>query len=258
MLILLSPAKSLDLDTPLPDELPHTLPQFRQEAAQLIEVLRPLAPQQVASLMHLSDALAALNVARYAAWSPRFTAKNARPALLTFNGDVYEGLDARSLARSDLDWAQDHLAILSGLYGVLRPLDWMQPYRLEMGTRLATPAGANLYQFWGDRLAEHLNQRLAGDPAPVLLNLASQEYFKAVDRKALRPRVVECVFEDWKGGSWKIISFHAKRARGLMARHAIQQRARKPEDLRGFDAEGWAHDAAASSTDRMVFRRRLK
>ena len=258
MLILLSPAKSLDLDTPLPAELPHTLPQFRQEAAQLIEVLRPLAPQQVASLMHLSDALATLNVARYAAWSPRFTAKNARPALLTFNGDVYEGLDARSLARSDLDWAQDHLAILSGLYGVLRPLDWMQPYRLEMGTRLATPAGANLYQFWGDRLAEHLNQRLAGDPAPVLLNLASQEYFKAVDRKALRPRVVECVFEDWKGGSWKIISFHAKRARGLMARHAIQQRARKPEDLRGFDAEGWAHDAAASSTDRMVFRRRLK
>lgn len=258
MLILLSPAKSLDLDTPLPAELPHTLPEFRQEAAQLIEVLRPLAPQQVASLMHLSDALATLNVARYAAWSPRFTAKNARPALLTFNGDVYEGLDARSLARSDLDWAQDHLAILSGLYGVLRPLDWMQPYRLEMGTRLATPAGANLYQFWGDRLAEHLNQRLAGDPAPVLLNLASQEYFKAVDRKALRPRVVECVFEDWKGGSWKIISFHAKRARGLMARHAIQQRARKPEDLRGFDAEGWAHDAAASSTDRMVFRRRLK
>jgi len=258
MLILLSPAKSLDLDTPLPAELPHTLPQFRQEAAQLIEVLRPLAPQQVASLMHLSDALAALNVARYAAWSPRFTAKNARPALLTFNGDVYEGLDARSLARSDLDWAQDHLAILSGLYGVLRPLDWMQPYRLEMGTRLATPAGANLYQFWGDRLAEHLNQRLADDPAPMLLNLASQEYFKAVDRKALRPRVVECVFEDWKGGSWKIISFHAKRARGLMARHAIQQRARKPEDLRGFDAEGWAHDAAASSTGRMVFRRRLK
>ena len=258
MLILLSPAKSLDLDTPLPAELPHTLPQFRQEAAQLIEVLRPLAPQQVASLMHLSDALAALNVARYAAWSPRFTAKNARPALLTFNGDVYEGLDARSLARSDLDWAQDHLAILSGLYGVLRPLDWMQPYRLEMGTRLATPAGPNMYQFWGDRLAEHLNQRLAGDPAPVLLNLASQEYFKAVDRKALRPRVVECVFEDWKGGSWKIISFHAKRARGLMARHAIQQRARKPEDLRGFDAEGWAHDAAASSTDRMVFRRRQK
>ena len=258
MLILLSPAKSLDLDTPLPAELPHTLPEFRQEAAQLIEVLRPLAPQQVASLMHLSDALATLNVARYAAWSPRFTAKNARPALLTFNGDVYEGLDARSLARSDLDWAQDHLAILSGLYGVLRPLDWMQSYRLEMGTRLATPAGANLYQFWGDRLAEHLNQRLAGDPAPVLLNLASQEYFKAVDRKALRPRVVECVFEDWKGGSWKIISFHAKRARGLMARHAIQQRARKPEDLRGFDAEGWAHDAAASSTDRMVFRRKQK
>ncbi|MCK6416539.1 MAG: peroxide stress protein YaaA [Giesbergeria sp.] len=256
MLILLSPAKSLDLDTPLPPDLPHTLPQFRQEAAQLIEVLRPLSPQQVASLMHLSDALAALNVARYAAWSPRFTAKNARPALLTFNGDVYEGLDARSLARGDLDWAQEHLAMLSGLYGVLRPLDWMQPYRLEMGTRLATSAGANLYQFWGDRLAEHLNQRLADDPAPVLLNLASQEYFKAVDRKVLRPRVVECVFEDWKGGAWKVISFHAKRARGLMARHAIAQRARTPQDLLGFGAEGWGHDAAASTPDRLVFRRK--
>ena len=257
MLFLLSPAKALDYDTP-PHVSTHTQPLFKRQSAELIAVLKTKSPQEIGRLMKLSDALAGLNVARYAAWSPRFTAKNARPALLTFNGDVYEGLDARSLARSDLDWAQDHLAILSGLYGVLRPLDWMQPYRLEMGTRLATPAGANLYQFWGDRLAEHLNQRLAGDPAPVLLNLASQEYFKAVDRKALRPRVVECVFEDWKGGSWKIISFHAKRARGLMARHAIQQRARKPEDLRGFDAEGWAHDAAASSTDRMVFRRRLK
>ncbi len=258
MLILLSPAKSLDLDTPLPPGLPHTLPLFRQDAAQLIEVLRAFSPQQVATLMHLSDALAALNVARYAAWSPRFTTKNARPALLTFNGDVYEGLDARSLARSDLDWAQEHLAILSGLYGVLRPLDWMQPYRLEMGTRLATSAGANLYQFWGDRLAEHLNQQLADDPAPVLLNLASQEYFKAVDRKALRPRVVECVFEDWKGGAWKVISFHAKRARGLMARHAITQRARKPQDLLGFGAEGWGHDAAASTPGRLVFRRKQK
>ena len=255
MLILLSPAKSLDLDTPLPAELPHTLPEFRQEAAQLIEVLRPLAPQQVASLMHLSDALAALNVARYAAWSPRFTAKNARPALLTFNGDVYEGLDARSLARSDLDWAQDHLAILSGLYGVLRPLDWMQPYRLEMGTRLATDAGANLYQFWGARIAEHLNQRLAADATPVVVNLASQEYFKSVDLKALKARVIECVFEDYKGGQYKIISFMAKRARGLMARWAIQRRATAPRQLEDFDLEGYAFHSGASTPDRLVFRR---
>ena len=258
MLFLLSPAKALDYDSPLPSGLAHSQPHFIPEAAALIAVMRQQAPQQVAQLMAISDKLAALNVARYASWTPEHSGANARQALLAFNGDVYAGLDARSLSSADLQWAQKHLAILSGLYGVLRPLDRMQPHRLEMGTRLATPAGANLYQFWGDRLAEHLNQRLAGDPAPVLLNLASQEYFKAVDRKALRPRVVECVFEDWKGGSWKIISFHAKRARGLMARHAIQQRARKPEDLRGFDAEGWAHDAAASSTGRMVFRRRLK
>ena len=256
MLILLSPAKSLDLDTPLPAELPHTLPQFRQAAAQLIEVLRPLAPQQVASLMHLSDALAALNVARYAAWSPRFTAKNARPALLTFNGDVYEGLDARSLARSDLDWAQDHLAILSGLYGVLRPLDLMQPYRLEMGTRLATARGSNLYQFWGSQIAAHLNTRLRADTTPVVVNLASQEYFKAVDRKALKARVIDCVFEDWKAGAYKIISFHAKRARGLMARHAITHRIATPHQLEGFDLEGYAFAPAASEPERLVFRRK--
>ena len=258
MLFLLSPAKSLDYDTPVPEGLPHTTPQFVPQSTALIDVLREQSPQQIASLMELSDTLAALNVARYQAWRPRFTAHNSRQAVLAFNGDVYEGLQARSLSADDLDWAQGHVAILSGLYGVLRPLDRMQPYRLEMGTRLATDAGSNLYQFWGRQIAEHLNTRLRADTTPVVVNLASQEYFKAVDRKALRPRVVECVFEDWKGGSWKIICFHAKRARGLMARHAIQQRARKPEDLRGFDAEGWAHDAAASSTGRMVFRRRLK
>ena len=257
MLFLLSPAKSLDYETPLGD-VPHTQPQFKAQSQALIEVLRTQSPQQIASLMDLSDALSALNVARYAAWSPRSTLRNARPAVLAFNGDVYEGLQARTLPVAALEWSQQHMAILSGLYGVLRPLDLLQPYRLEMGTRLATPQGSNLYQFWGSSIAQHLNQRLRADTSPVVVNLASQEYFKAVDRKALRPRVVECVFEDWKGGSWKIISFHAKRARGLMARHAIQQRARKPEDLRGFDAEGWAHDAAASSTGRMVFRRRLK
>ena len=255
MLFLLSPAKSLDYDTPLPEGLPHTLPAFVPDSTRLIEVLREQSPQQVASLMSISDPLAALNVARYAAWKPRFTARNARQAVMAFNGDVYEGLQARTLSPEDLDWAQQHLAILSGLYGVLRPLDWMQPYRLEMGTRLATDAGSNLYQFWGTRIAEHLNQRLAADATPVVVNLASQEYFKSVDLQTLKARVVECVFEDCKGGQYKIISFHAKRARGLMARWAIQRRAATPRQLEGFDLEGYAFHPAASAPDRLVFRR---
>ncbi|GAD22422.1 peroxide stress protein YaaA [Acidovorax sp. MR-S7] len=255
MLFLLSPAKSLDYDTPLPEGLPHTLPAFVPDSTRLIEVLREQSPQQVASLMSISDPLAALNVARYAAWKPRFTARNARQAVMAFNGDVYEGLQARTLSPEDLDWAQQHLAILSGLYGVLRPLDWMQPYRLEMGTRLATDAGSNLYQFWGARIAEHLNQRLAADATPVVVNLASQEYFKSVDLLTLKARVVECVFEDYKGGRYKIISFHAKRARGLMARWAIQRRAATPRQLEGFNLEGYAFHPAASAPDRLVFRR---
>ena len=256
MLILLSPAKSLDYDTPVPADLPHTLPQFVPQSRQLIDLLRQKSPQDIASLMKISDPLAALNVARYATWSSRFSARNARQALLAFNGDVYDGLDARTLAADDLAWAQQHLAILSGLYGVLRPLDWMQPYRLEMGTRLATPVGQTLYQFWGPRIAQHLNTCQQDEDSPVVLNLASQEYFKSVDRKQLRARVVECVFEDWKNGTWKIISFHAKRARGLMARHAIAQRATTPRQLEDFTAGGYAYDSGASSPDRLVFRRR--
>jgi len=256
MLILLSPAKSLDYDTPATVDR-HTLPQFTEESAALIEVLKPYTPAQLASLMDLSDALATLNVARYAAWQPNFTAANSKQAVLAFNGDVYEGLDAASLKPADLDWAQEHVGILSGLYGVLRPLDWMQPYRLEMGTKLANPRGKDLYAWWGDRIAEHLNQRLAEQGSDLVVNLASQEYFKSVRRKALKARVVECVFEDWKSGQWKVISFHAKRARGLMARHAIQHRAKTLKALLSFDAEGYAHDAAASEPDRLVFRRRL-
>ncbi len=256
MLFLLSPAKSLDYDTPLPAGLAHTLPAFAPEAGQLIAVLREKTPQEIASLMSLSDPLAALNVARYAAWRPRFTAANARQAVLAFNGDVYEGLQAPTLSPDDLDWAQQHLAILSGLYGVLRPLDWMQPYRLEMGTRLATDAGANLYQFWGRRIAEHLNRQLAADVTPVVVNLASQEYFKSVDRKTLKARVIECVFEEYKGGRYKIISFYAKRARGLMARYAIERRVSSPRQLEGFDREGYAFDPGASTPERLVFRRK--
>jgi cytoplasmic iron level regulating protein YaaA (DUF328/UPF0246 family) len=256
MLFLLSPAKSLDYDTPAHVKK-HTLPQFIDESSGLIEVLRPYTPAQIASLMDLSDALSTLNVARYTAWSPNFSADNSKQAILAFNGDVYEGLDAKTLSAKDLDWAQTHVAMLSGLYGILRPLDWMQPYRLEMGTKLANPRGKDLYAWWGDQLAQYLNGELAKQGDDVLINLASQEYFKSVKRKALKARVVECVFEDWKNGQWKIISFHAKRARGLMARHAILSRATKLSDLIGFDAEGYAYEAAASEPDRLVFRRRL-
>ena len=255
-MFLLSPAKSLDYDSPAGD-VPHTLPQFTAQAAELIGVLRPHSPQQIAELMDLSDTLAALNVARYEAWSPKFTAKNSKQAVLAFNGDVYEGLDAKSLSAKQLDWAQEHVCILSGLYGVLRPLDWMQPYRLEMGTALKNPKGANLYKFWGSQIAAYLNERLAKDKTPVVINLASQEYFKSVDRKTLQARVVECVFEDYKGGKYKVISFNAKRARGLMARWAITHQAKKPEDLLAFDSEGYAFDRAASEPDRLVFRRKL-
>ena len=256
MLFLLSPAKALDYDTPVGD-LPHTQPLFVKQASELIGVLKAQSPQQVASLMDLSDKLASLNVARYQAWSARFTAKNARQAVLAFDGDVYDGLQARKLSAADLDWAQKHLAILSGLYGVLRPLDWMQPYRLEMGTSLVTEGGANLYQFWGSRLANYLNEQLAGDKTPVVVNLASQEYFKAVDRQALKARVIECVFEDWSGGKYKIVSFFAKKARGLMARYAIQQRITQPRKLEGFDLEGYAFDPVASEAERLVFRRKV-
>jgi cytoplasmic iron level regulating protein YaaA (DUF328/UPF0246 family) len=255
MLFLLSPAKSLDYDSPLPEGLPHTLPQFSPQSQALIEGLRTVAPQDVASLMSISDKLAALNVGRYAAWSQDFDADNARQALLAFNGDVYTGLQAQTLSVPDLQWAQEHVCILSGLYGVLRPLDWMQPYRLEMGTRLVTDHGSNLYQYWGTRIAEHLNQRQQSSKTPVVINLASQEYFKSVDLQHLKARVIECVFEDFKGGKYKIISFHAKRARGLMARYAIEQRITHPAQLQGFEAEGYAYAQQASSPDRWVFRR---
>jgi len=254
MLFLLSPAKSLDFTPPSAD-LPHTQPLFVKQSAELIAVLRQKTPQQIASLMHLSDALATLNVARYEAWRPRFTARNAKQAALAFNGDVYGGLEAGTLSAEELAWAQDHLCILSGLYGVLRPLDRMQPYRLEMGTRLATDRGDNLYQFWGARIAEYLNRRLAADRTPVVINLASQEYFKAVDRKVLKGRVVDCVFEEGKAGRYQVVSFFAKRARGLMARYATQHRISTPSQLQAFDLEGYAFAPGASAPERLVFRR---
>ena len=254
MLFLLSPAKSLDF-APAAAEVPHTQPLFVPQAAELIEILRQKSPQDIAGLMSLSDALSGLNVARYQAWRPKFTAKNAKQAVLAFDGDVYDGLGAKTLSLDDLAWAQEHLCILSGLYGVLRPLDYMQPYRLEMGTALANAHGKDLYHFWGRQIADYLNTRLQRDKTPVIINLASQEYFKAVDAKLLKARVVECVFEELKGDQYKIISFYAKRARGLMARFAATHRLVTPQQLEAFDWEGYAFNPAASRLDRLVFRR---
>jgi cytoplasmic iron level regulating protein YaaA (DUF328/UPF0246 family) len=260
MLYVLSPAKSLDYQTPTPRNVAKlaTEPLFVSRAAELIDILRTRSASDISELMTLSEALSNLNVERYAAWSPEFTPANSKPAALAFDGDVYGGLDAPSLSLADLRWAQQHLAILSGLYGVLRPLDKLQPYRLEMGTRLPNDRGADLYAYWGDHIAEHLNQRAAANASPVIVNLASQEYFRAADRKkVLAPRVIECVFEDWKNGEYKVISFFAKRARGLMARHAIKKRIASPAGLKKFEAEGYRFEATVSERDRLVFRRRL-
>ena len=256
MLFLLSPAKTLDYESPLP-EVPATEPLFAKDAAKLIGLLRRHKAADIAALMDLSEPLARLNVARYKAWRRVPATTQTRQAVLAFDGDVYGGLAARNLAADDLAWAQEHLCLLSGLYGVLRPLDRMQAHRLEMGTRLANERGSNLVQFWGDRIARYLNQRFKGEPDPVVVNLASQEYFKVIATKVLRARVVECVFEELRDdGGFKIISFMAKRARGLMARHAITHRLTRPEQLQDFASEGYAFDPDVSTQERLVFRRR--
>jgi uncharacterized protein len=264
MLFVISPAKSLDFETPA-THLPHSQPLFAKQAEPLIKALRKKSWRQVSKLMDLSQNLSELNVARYQAWQPDFTTANAKQAALAFNGDVYDGLLAPTLSAADLAWAQEHLCILSGLYGVLRPLDLMQPYRLEMGTALKVGRPDNLYQYWAKTIAPYLNERLqaqaqAGPGSEgVVVNLASQEYFKAVNPKLLKARVVECVFEDASGegqaGAFKVISFFAKRARGMMARFAIQNRVDRPEQLAQFEDAGYAFAKSASTADRLVFQR---
>ena len=256
MLLLLSPAKTLDYETPAPAGLPHTRPRLVAESAQLIELLRKRDGPQIGALMSLSESLATLNVERYAAWSPRFTAANSKQAILAFAGEVYTGLQAATLSADDLAWAQQHVVILSGLHGVLRPLDRLQPYRLEMGTRLANPRGKDLYAYWGDTIARQLDRHVAAERSPLIVNLASEEYFKAVDQRALKARVIHCAFEDWQAGRYRVIGVHAKRARGMMARHAITHRARGLAALQAFDAAGYAFSAIASTPERLVFRRR--
>lgn len=256
MLIVLSPAKTLDYDTPANTEI-HSKPEFITLSAELIDTLIQLSPAEIGSLMRISDPLAMLNAGRYAAWSPKFTVKNAKQAVLAFNGDVYEGLDASSLNAKELNYAQSHIRILSGLYGMLRPLDLMQPYRLEMGTRIATARGKNLYAFWGDTITSTINQLLMERKSSALINLASEEYFKVVQPGRLDAAVITPVFEDWKNGQYKIISFYAKRARGLMARYAAVKGITKPEKLKKFDSEGYAFDESSSTERSWVFRRRM-
>lgn len=259
MLFVISPAKSLDYDSPI-GNLPHTEPLFVPQAEVLVKAMRRKTWRQVSRLMDLSQNLSELNVDRYEKWSPEFTQANARQAVLAFDGDVYDGLAAKTLDANDLAWAQDHLCILSGLYGVLRPLDLMQPYRLEMGTALKVGRPDNLYQYWSKTIAPYLNERLDADAGPVgdriVVNLASQEYFRAVNTKLLKARVVECAFEDFSNGAYRVVSFFAKRARGMMARYAIGQQAASVEALMSFDAAGYGFAAQASSADRLVFRRR--
>ncbi|MRW93596.1 peroxide stress protein YaaA [Duganella sp. FT80W] len=254
MLIVLSPAKSLDLETPPTTQL-HTQPSFLDHSEQLIDRLRELSPVELGKLMDLSDNLSALNVARYVSWTK--DTREGRQAVMTFNGDVYDGLDARTLAPKQLDYAQARIRILSGLYGMLRPLDLIHPHRLEMGTRLSTARGKNLYDFWGETITGALNQTADEQGAETLVNLASEEYFKSVKPKLLNVPVITPLFEDYKNGKYKIISFYAKRARGLMARYAAVNHITDPQQLKNFDIDGYQYVPDASNENTWLFRRQL-
>lgn len=254
MLIVLSPAKSLDYKTPAKVKAP-TLPEFVSESAKLIADLKKLSPQEVANLMGLSDQLAALNVGRYRDWSKKFTEENSKPAIYAFDGDVYDGFDVKTLDAKAIAFAQDHIRILSGLYGALRPLDLMQPYRLEMGTAFKNARGKDLYAFWGERVTDSLKQVLEQQKKPVLLNLASEEYFKVLQAKNLDCPVISPIFQDGKDGKYKIISFYAKRARGLMARFVVENRITDAADLKGFNLDGYKYVPSESKPDKPLFRR---
>lgn len=255
MLMVISPAKTLDYESPLATSR-FTQPVLLEKSQQLIDVARDLSPAQIASLMGISDKLAHLNADRFSQWQPPFSPDNARQAILAFKGDVYTGLQAETFSEADFDFAQKHLRMLSGLYGLLRPLDLMQPYRLEMGIKLANPAGKDLYSFWGDLLTQKLNDALAEQGDDVLINLASDEYFKAIKPKQLNAELVKPVFLDEKNGKFKVISFYAKKARGLMSRYVIEKRLTKPTQLKKFDVDGYFFDAAESKGNELVFKRR--
>ena len=256
MLMVISPAKSLD-ETPL-KALPieATEPALLQDADVLARIMQQKAPDELADLMKLSDKLATLNFERYQAWQVPFPEEAAKPALYLFKGDVYQGLDASTLKPSGVQYAQRHLAILSGLYGLLRPMDRILPYRLEMGTKLANPAGKDLYAYWRGRITPLLNARLAESGSSELVNLASNEYWKAVDAKNVEGTIITPVFKDWKNGQYKVISFYAKKARGMMARWAIDHQLQDAEELKYFDRDGYGFAPEQSDETTWVFTRR--
>lgn len=254
MLIIISPAKTLDFESPTNFDS-HTQPDFLDDSAELIDALKKMEPDQIGRLMSISSALATLNSNRYIAWKRPFTRDTAKQALLAFKGDVYVGLDASTFSASELAFAQDHLRILSGLYGLLRPLDLIQPYRLEMGTRFKNQRGNDLYEFWGSKITQALNQEMEKQKIDVLINLASNEYFQAVQTHQLNARVITPVFKDQKNGVYKIISFFAKKARGMMSRYIIQNKLTKPEDIRYFDSMGYQFSENDSNADQWIFYR---
>jgi len=255
MLLVVSPAKALDETTPVQTEL-HTECAFLDQAAKLIDELQQIGPVEVGQLMHISEKLSELNYERFQAWQRPFPAEHAKQAAWLFKGDVYQGLDAYSLSEKGIDYIQNHLRILSGLYGLLKPCDDMLPYRLEMGTKFANQKGKDLYAFWGNQITDLLNAQLAEQDSQTLVNLASNEYFKAVKKKDLNGRIVTPIFKDWKGGKYKIISFYAKKARGLMARYAADHQVENAEDLKFFDVDGYKFDPEQSSETDWVFTRK--
>lgn len=254
MLAVISPAKTLDFESACPAHTPSQ-PDFLDDAESLVDVLRKKSRPQIRELMSLSEKLADLNFQRFKSWSRPFSEDNARAALLAFKGDVYTGFELESYGKRDFAFAQKHLRILSGLYGLLRPLDLIQPYRLEMGTRLRTSRGKDLYDFWGDTITGAVNQAIADSGNKVLINLASNEYFKSVHEGEIDARIITPVFKDLKNDSYQIISFYAKKARGMMCDYLIQNRAKKPDDLKSFDTAGYGYNEELSNEDSWVFTR---
>lgn len=255
MLLVVSPAKKLDFESPVATQK-FTQPNLLEQSQLLIDECVKLSPSDIASLMKLSDKLAGLNAARFGEWAMPFTQDNARQAILSFNGDVYTGLDAQTFSEEDFDFAQQHFRILSGLYGLLKPLDLMQAYRLEMGCKLANSRGPNLYHFWGDIITNELNKVLSEQSDDVLINLASTEYFKSVKKKSLNATIITPAFKDWKNGQYKMISFFAKKARGLMARYIIQNKLTNVEQLKAFDLGGYQYSEELSKGNDWVFTRK--
>jgi cytoplasmic iron level regulating protein YaaA (DUF328/UPF0246 family) len=254
MLIVISPAKSLDFATP-PVIQDYTIPDLLPESAKLAGRLKAMNPKQLSALMDISADLGNLNFKRYQEWQTPFTPENAKQAILAFNGDVYQGLDAATLSEEKLLFSQNKLRILSGLYGVLKPLDLIQPYRLEMGTKLKYHKSKDLYEFWGHLITKKINEAVSESGSGVLINLASNEYFKSIDRKKLKAEIVRPDFKDFKNGSYKMISFFAKRARGLMTRFILENKITEPSDLLAFNFEGYSFNSRLSKPGNPVFTR---